>query len=145
MKSEKGLTLTALVIYILIATAVISSIALLSSYFFSNMNVVKEQSQYAPEFNKFSMFFLEDVRNNSGAEVTTTKVTFADGTVYEYKSNEKAVYRNTTKITERLDSFSFATSETVVKNTKKQIITVKMAIGDIQNAPNGIEYVLKYW
>lgn len=145
MKSEKGITLTSVVVYVLIATALISSTALLSSFFFSNMSLIKEQNQYAPEFNKFSMFFIEDVKNNKSAEVTTTKVTFADGTVYEYKSNEKAVYRNDTKITEKLDSFTFSSSEYVVSNTTKQIINVKMTIGGVENSSNGIEYVLKYW
>ena len=145
MKSEKGITLTSVVVYVLIATALISSTALLSSFFFSNMSLIKEQNQYAPEFNKFSMFFIEDVKNNKSAEVTTTKVTFADGTVYEYKSNEKAVYRNDTKITEKLDSFTFSSSEYVVSNTTKQIINVKMMIDGVPNSINGIEYVLKYW
>lgn len=145
MKTEKGITLTSVVVYVLIATALISSTALLSSFFFSNMSLIKEQNQYAPEFNKFSMFFIEDVKNNKSAEVTTTKVTFADGTVYEYKSNEKAVYRNDTKITEKLDSFTFSSSEYVVSNTTKQIINVKMMIDGVPNSINGIEYVLKYW
>ena len=145
MKSEKGITLTALIIYIMIATILIASIALLSSYFYSNMNIIKQQNQYAIEFNKFSMFFIEDVKNNKTAEVTTNKVTFADGTVYEYKPAEKAVYRNDTKITEKLDSFSFNSSKYVVSNTTKQIINVKMTINGEQNSSTGIEYILKYW
>lgn len=145
MKSEKGITLTALIIYIIIATILIASIALLSSYFYSNMNIIKQQNQYAIEFNKFSMFFIEDVKNNKTAEVTTNKVTFADGTVYEYKPAEKAVYRNDTKITEKLDSFSFNSSKYVVSNTTKQIINVKMTINGEQNSSTGIEYILKYW
>lgn len=145
MKSEKGITLTSVVVYVLIATALISSTALLSSFFFSNMSLIKEQNQYAPEFNKFSMFFIEDVKNNKSAEVTTTKVTFADGTVYEYKDNEKSVYRNDTKITQQLQFFAFSTSNYVVSNTTKQIINVKMMIDGVPNSINGIEYVLKYW
>ena len=145
MKTEKGITLTSVVVYVLIATALISSTALLSSFFFSNMSLIKEQNQYAPEFNKFSMFFIEDVKNNKSAEVTTTKVTFADGTVYEYKDNEKSVYRNDTKITQQLQFFAFSTSNYVVSNTTKQIINVKMMIDGVPNSINGIEYVLKYW
>lgn len=145
MKSEKGVTLTSLVIYIIVATISISSIALLSSFFFSNMNLIKDQEQYAPEFNKFSMFFIEDVKKNKRAVVTETKVTFEDGTIYEYKPEEQSVYRNDTKITEKIEKFSFTSSEVVVSNTTKQIINVKMTIGGKENSPNGIEYVLKYW
>lgn len=145
MKSEKGVTLTSLVIYIIVATISISSIALLSSFFFSNMNLIKDQEQYAPEFNKFSMFFIEDVKKNKSAVVTETKVTFEDGTIYEYKPEEQSVYRNDTKITEKIEKFSFTSSEVVVSNTTKQIINVKITIGGKENSPNGIEYVLKYW
>ena len=145
MKSEKGVMLTSLVIYIIVATISISSIALLSSFFFSNMNLIKDQEQYAPEFNKFSMFFIEDVKKNKSAVVTETKVTFEDGTIYEYKPEEQSVYRNDTKITEKIEKFSFTSSEVVVSNTTKQIINVKITIGGKENSPNGIEYVLKYW
>ena len=145
MKSEKGITLSSLVIYMIIATAVISSVALLSSNFYSNMYKITEQSSYAPEFNKFSMFFSEDVKNNKSAEVSSTKVTFEDGTIYEYKAREKAIYRNKTKISEKLDTINFSTSNVKVNNTTKQIINVKMEIEGVKFAPNGIEYVLKYW
>lgn len=145
MKSEKGITLSSLVIYMIIATAVISSVALLSSNFYSNMYKITEQSNYTPEFNKFSMFFSEDVKNNKSAEVSSTKVTFEDGTIYEYKAGEKAIYRNKTKISEKLDTINFSTSNVKVNNTTKQIINVKMEIEGVKFAPNGIEYVLKYW
>ena len=57
MKSQKGVTLVALVIYIIVFTIVISILSVISSFFFSNVNFVKEQANYAPEFNKFNMFF----------------------------------------------------------------------------------------
>ena len=62
MKSEKGITLTSLVIYIIVATIVISIMALVSSFFFSNMSIVTVQDQYAVEFNKFNMFFINDIK-----------------------------------------------------------------------------------
>ena len=52
MKSQKGVTLVALVIYIIVFTIVISILSVISSFFFSNVNFVKEQANYAPEFNK---------------------------------------------------------------------------------------------
>ncbi len=109
------------------------------------MNEVKEQEKYAPEFNKFSMFFIGDVKNNKTAEVTTNQVTFEDGTVYQYRQSEKAVYRNSTKITEKVDSFSFSSTEEQVSSTNKRIINVKMSIGGKVNLKSGIDYTLRYW
>ena len=146
MKAEKGITLTSLVIYVLVATLLIGMTAMISSFFFSNMNLIKDMDKYAPEFNKFSMFFLEDVKKNSSAEVTGgNQVTFADGTIYVYNSSKKAIYRNDTKITEKVEGVVFSSSTEQVSNTTKQIINVKMIVGGEQNSPNGIEYVLKYW
>lgn len=145
MKSERGITLTSLIIYVVITTIAVTAIASFSSFFISNMNEVKEQEKYAPEFNKFSMFFIGDVKNNKTAEVTTNQVTFEDGTVYQYRQSEKAVYRNSTKITEKVDSFSFSLTEEEVSSTNKQIINVKMSIGGKVNLKSGIDYTLRYW
>ncbi len=145
MKSERGITLTSLIIYVVITTITVTAIAAFSSFFVSNMNEVKEQEKYAPEFNKFSMFFIGDVKNNKTAEVTTNQVTFEDGTVYQYRQNEKAIYRNSTKITEKVDSFSFSSTEEQVSSTNKRIINVKMSIGGKVNLKSGIDYTLRYW
>ena len=40
-KKEKGITLVALVIYIIVFTIVISILSVISSFFFSNVNFVK--------------------------------------------------------------------------------------------------------
>ena len=145
MKSEKGITLTALILYVVVAMITVTAIAGFSSLFVSNMNEVKGQEKYAPEFNKFSMFFIGDVKNNNTAVVTTECVEFDDGTIYEYKASEKAVYRNDTKITEKVDSFSFGSTTEQVSSTTKQIINVKMSIGGKVNLKNGIDYTLRYW
>ena len=72
-------------------------------------------------------------------------MTFEDGTIYEYRESEKAVYRNDTKITEKVDVFSFASTTEQVASTTKQIINVKMSIGGKVNLKNGIDYTLRYW
>lgn len=143
MKSERGITLTALILYVVVAMVTVTAIAGFTSIFVSNMNEVKQQEQYAPEFNKFSMFFIGDVKNNNTAVVTEQRVEFDDGTIYEYKEN--AVYRNGTKITEKVDSFSFTSTTEQISNTTKQIINVKMSIGGKVNLKNGIDYTLRYW
>ncbi len=149
MKSEKGITLTALVVYILIATLLISGIAMLSSFFFSNMNLIKNQEQYAPEFNKFCMFFIGDVKNNKTATVTETKVTFEDGTVYQYDSAQKAIYRNSTKIAEKIQAVNFTLNEikpnSSEHNITKYTILVDISIGEKSNFHKAIEYTLRYW
>ena len=65
MKSEKGVTLTSLVIYMAIFSVILAIMALISNYFFRNIEQIKDSPRYIVEFNKFSMFFIADVKNNT--------------------------------------------------------------------------------
>ncbi len=144
MKSQKGITLTSLVIYIAISTVVISIMAVVSSFFFGNVDKVKEQDKYASEFNKFNMFFINDIKNNKTANVEANKIVFEDGTVYEYSKPERAIFRNSTRITSNVTALEFNLSEyESTEKTTKNIITVGISIGE--NFYQSIEYVLKYW
>jgi len=145
MKSEKGITLTSLVIYIIVSTIVISSMAVVSSFFFSNMNLIQNQDQYAIEFNKFNMFFVNDVKNNKIVQIDENTLTFADGTIYEYDSTEKAIYRNDTQIAKQIQDATFTAGTYEVSNTTKNLIKVRLSIGETKNFQKEIEYVLKYW
>ena len=144
MKSEKGVTLTALVIYVVVATVVIGALAIISSYFYSNMGYVKDQTEYVSEYNKFNMFFIQDVKTNQKADVVTDTITFGDGTEYQYK--EGKIYRNNEEIATNIKNAMFSLDTYVVKNTTKSVITVSLDIGEKDKSyKKAIEYVLKYW
>ena len=161
MKSEKGVTLTALVVYICVAMVIISIMALLSTHFYTNMNTIKGQDLYVVEFNKFNMFFINDVKNNKNVKnIETTKITFDDGVVYELKGTD--IYRNETKIASNIQKAIFSLGEPkVIGKTTKNIVEVTLSIGgSTQSASSDfgnvqeqtknrfnktIEYVLKYW
>ncbi|MCI9178034.1 MAG: hypothetical protein HFJ28_05700 [Clostridia bacterium] len=145
MKSERGITLTSLVIYIIVATVVIAMMALISTYFTTNMQNVKDQDQYALEFNKFNMFFVNDVKSNKTAQIQPTRIVFEDGTFYEYSSGEKAVYRNNEIIAKEIKELVFTKDTYTVNKTEKTIVKVRMNIGATHSLERTIEYVLKYW
>ena len=129
MKSQKGVTLVALVIYIIVFTIVISILSVISSFFFSNVNFVKEQANYAPEFNKFNMFFIQDVKNNKNVTVNNNTIEFADGTRYDFNSDQKAIYRNGKAIAKNIQVAVFKPSTVTIRNTTKNIVNVNIAIG----------------
>jgi len=145
MKSQKGITLTSLVIYIVVATIVISTMAVVSSFFFSNMDLIKNKDQYAIEFNKFNMFFVNDIKSNKIVEINGNKLTFPDGTIYEYNSEQKVIYRNNTQIAKQIQEVTFTAGTHKVSNTTKNLITVNLSIGKEKKFQKEIEYVLKYW
>ena len=70
-----------------------------------------------------------------------------DGTIYEYKTSEQAVYRNNTKITNLVQELTFTADTYQVENTNtvKNLVRVFMSIGKRENFQKEIEYVLKYW
>lgn len=145
MGSDKGITMTSLVIYIMVAAIIIGTMAMVSSFFFSNTQLIKNQERYAVEYNKFNMFFINDVKNNKNVKVESNQVIFEDGTIYIYDEQEQAIYRNGTKIAEEIISVSFSTDIYEVENTTKNLIRANLSIGKQYNFDKEIEYVLKYW
>ena len=144
MKSEQGVTLTSLVIYIAVATVLISTMAVMSSHFFANIQLVKNQSDYVVEYNKFNMFFIQDVKANKAASIIGTTIVFEDGTKYEYK--DESIYRNDKKIAKNIRTASFEPATYTVKNVTKNLIIVNLNIGaEKKSYQKQIEYVLKYW
>ena len=144
MKSQKGVTLIALVIYVIVLTIVVSILAMISSFFFSNVNFVKDQANYAPEFNKFNMFFIQDVKNNKNVTVSGNNIKFEDGTEYIFNLDQKAIYRNGKAIAKNIQAAVFSTE--TIRNTTKNIINVNIAIGNAGALfTKNIDYVLKYW
>ncbi len=144
MKSDKGVTLMALVIYIAVFTVVVSSMALLSSYFYNNMHLIKDDANYVVEYNKFNMFFIQDVKHNSTATIENNIIKFEDGTIYEYKSN--SIYRNDKEIATNVKSATFNLESYEVESTTKNLIVVNLNIGEGEKEyQKEIEYVLKYW
>lgn len=144
MKSDKGVTLIALVIYIAVFTIVISTMALLSSYFYNNMHLIKDDASYVVEYNKFNMFFIQDVKHNSTATIENNVIKFEDGTIYEYKSN--SIYRNDKEIAANVKSATFNLKTYKVENTTKNLILVNLNIGEGEKEyQKEIEYVLRYW
>ena len=144
MKSEQGVTLTSLVIYIAVATVLISTMAVMSSHFFANIQLVKNQSDYVVEYNKFNMFFIQDVKANKAASIIGTTIVFEDGTKYEYK--DESIYRNDKKIAKNIRTASFEPAKYTVNNVTKNLIKVNLNIGaEKKSYQKQIEYVLKYW
>ena len=153
MKSEKGITLTMLVIYVIVASIVISIMSLVSNYFFSNIRSAKQQDKYVLEFNKFNMFFVEDINKNNyasyGKNNNENEIIFDDGTDYIYIKDKKSIYRNNKKIVGNVIDAKFKIEEIKPSqnhNTTKRKITVTLEVGKTNNSfRKEIGYILKYW
>ena len=98
------------------------------------------------EFNKFNMFFIQDVKNNKNVTVNNNTIEFADGTRYDFNSDQKAIYRNGKAIAKNIQVAVFKPSTVTIRNTTKNIVNVNIAIGKAGSLfTKDIDYVLKYW
>lgn len=114
MKTEKGITLAILAIYVVFFSVLISLLTALSSYIYNNIGYVNDNSVDVSEFNKFNRYFIEDVKTNTQAEVKETtnsegknivQITFEDGDTYRYVAEEKSMYKNRQKIAKDIQNF----------------------------------------
>ncbi len=145
MKYEKGITLTALVGYVIVFTVIIAIMTTITNYLYRNIGAVKETPSFVAEYNKFCMFFIADVKNNSSIRtITDQTIEFEDGTVYEFKSNK--MYRNDKLIARYINDVQFTGSQQVVNGVTKNIINVNMDMGTgRENLNRNTDFVLKYW
>lgn len=152
MKEEKGITLVILGIYIIIFSIVIGLLASLSSYIYSNLDNVSDSNIDLSEFNKFNMYFIEDVKTNNQALVENLvnqegenfcQIAFADGDIYTYTIGDDSIYKNSQKIAGDIEEF---TAEEYRVDEKTCIrISVRIGTNDDTNYTKTIDYVLKYW
>ena len=145
LKGEKGITLTSLVIYIIVFVIIIAIMANISNYFYSNIGEIKDSPKYVAEFNKFSMFFIADVKRNTEiVTISEDSLQFADETKYEYRDN--SIYRNNEEISKYVKSFSFEKKPYVINSFSKTLINVSSTFGtDNEQITRNIDFVLRYW
>ena len=145
IKKQKGITLTALVIYIVIFMLLIGVMTTISTFFFNNIGGVVDTPKYLSEFNKFSMFFIADVKNYNNATVTSNMIEFDDGPTYKYDGTY--IYRNDVLICKNIMNCTFTSKQYNVNTKTKNLINVDMQIGknDDKSVTKNVDFTLRYW
>ena len=147
IKSEKGVTLLELTVYIIVLFIVLGTLTIISNFFNDNMDVVRYSAKYAGEFDKFNSAFLEDTKENSSANINGNIITFINGTTYKYSEEDSSIYRGQVKIATNVKSFSAKKKIITINNLDKEIISINIIIGNSSNnlLNKSIDYTLKYW
>lgn len=144
MRNQKGITLITLILYMILLIIIISILSFVSQMFFSNIKAVTERGKYVSEFNKFNMYFVEDIKNNKDIiEIQKSKIILEDGTIYTFAGN--SIYRNKVKICQNITQCNFSKQEIESAGITKKIIKVEMLIKGSQQLKTSNEYVLRYW
>ena len=149
LKSEKGITLIELIVYVLVMTIVVGIMAGVSNFFYDNLWVVKDGAKYAGEFDKLNSNLIVDVKANKHvvANYIDKTIIFEDGTTYKYNEQDEGIYRGKNKIAANVKAFSVSNKTIIINNVEKDILTIKVIIGNSsKNLINKqIDYTLKYW
>ena len=145
MKSEKGITLISLMIYIIVLSIVIGVIAGFTRYFYRNSNELSTTTDVANKYTRFVQYISEDVNYNEIEFVNTngTSINFMlkDGTVhkYYYDTNNKDIYfiswdksndkEKQIRLCDKVDSFTISLTE---EENSRYVIVVSTTINKIQ-------------
>ena len=132
MKSEKGITLISLTIYVIAMAIVVGVIAIISTFFYSNMEDTDNIVSPMAEYTKFNSFFSDEI-NHEGIEVVSCGTTdngqnyivFSNEVQYTYIEANRAIYRNKVKIAKEIDDCTFTTGT----NNGKRVVKVEFEAG----------------
>lgn len=134
MKSEKGITLTSLTVYVIGMTIAIAVVVLISRFFYSNMEDATEKIDPAIEYTKFNSFFTDEVNHQNikileiaNDEKKNNYIVFDNGVQYTFIRENQGIYRNQVKIARNVTECKFTTE---IKNGKR-VVTVSMRIGNM--------------
>ena len=139
MKSQKGITLVSLTIYIIGMTLMIAIVSLISNYFYTNAKSVLNTVDPLAEYTKITSILTQEI-NHSNINVLACGedyIVFDNGIQYSFVKENKGIYKNMVKIGRNIENCRF---EHVIKQGK-DVVNVKITIGD--EPEKNVDYTLK--
>ena len=138
MKSEKGVTIISLIIYVIVLSVVIGMVAIISGAFMDSVDEAEMYTDPIEQYTTFNSYFSEEV-NHPGLEVVQCQddyVLFSNGVQYSFISENRGIYKDKVKICRNIDNCNFSQS---IKNGKT-VITVEFSVDGQKRTTN---YALK--
>ena len=142
MKSQKGVTLISLTIYVIAMTIIVAILATLSTFFYTNVTDIKDIEPVA-EYTTFNNHFSEEVNtaNIKILECGNNYIVFDNGTQYTFVQENNGIYKNKVKICNNIEACSFQQGK---NSNGKTTITVTMKIkNDTMTNRQPIVYTLR--
>lgn len=161
-RSNKGITLLDVIIYMIATLLVITLMTSVRNFFFKNLNVQQAAAKYAQEFDNFNAYFVKDVKNNTnigieknGYEYTITLIPSNVKYSYKKRTNEEDenalgdIYRDSIKVASNVKSLSCEKNVIYIDNVQKVLLRLDIKIGGKSNNKTAftkaIQYTFRYW
>lgn len=102
LKSQKGITLVNLVVYVTSFLVISSIIASVTIFFYNNTSLLDKEVYSAAEYNKFNMYFVKEseepnnkvVAVEQNSDQNLSYIQFSNGNKYTYDSKNHTLYFN---------------------------------------------------
>lgn len=147
MKSEKGVTVISVTVYIIAMLLAVTVIGMLTGFFYKNIDISSNNSEINKQYTKFNAYFTDEVniKGNAvsemkiideGTENEISLIVFSSGNQYTFIKQNKGIYFGHTKIATNIEECKFEKQE----NNGKTTITVKIVA---ENLDRTTTYTLK--
>lgn len=139
MRTQRGVTLTSLIIYIIGMVMIISIVSVVTTYFYRNIKNVGADINPIAEYTKFNSYFTNETNKENIKILEVSNggnqhyIVFDNGIQYTFVESNKAIYQNNVKICKQVNACTFTTG---IENGN-DIVTVVMTI-------DGKDYTNKY-
>ena len=150
MKSEKGITLISVTIYVIVMLITVAVVSVVTSYFYNNIQQYTVKTDSINEYTKFNSYFTEEINtkgnkvlecasinnNTNNDEPEESYVVFSTNNQYTYIPSNKAIYQHYVKIASGVEDCKF---EHLIENGKDAVkVTLKF-----ETLNKEITYVIK--
>ena len=143
MKSEKGITLTSLVIYVIGITIIFAVVANLTIYFNKNSRTIEYTTNNSAQITRLNQYLINDTKKEN-AQITEANeniiIIQANGETikYTYDKNSKGIYRNKVKIANDVQSLEIK-KDIIYDKTK---LLLNITIGMQEQIQKDLEYIV---
>lgn len=142
MKSEKGITLTSLVVYVISITIIMSIVATITIYFNKNTKEIRKNANNSNTITRVNEYLLNDVKNSISADISQdTKILTLNkknGQQVKYYIKSSGIYREKVKLCSNTKNTTNFQKEEIYNKT---IIKLELNLQDL-NEGRILEYVI---
>ena len=114
MRSQKGITMMSLIIYVSSFLVVTGIVAGITAFFYGNSSLMTQELYSAADYNKLNLYFVKESeqKGNRIKEISPTtenaivkSVTFSNGDKFTFDSANNLLYYNSICLCEDIQSF----------------------------------------
>lgn len=146
MKSNKGITLTSLIVYVIGMTIMVATIATLTSFFYKNIDV-EDLNSDTNQYTKFTSVLSKEINRKDNSIIdckqlengTVSYIIFSSGNQFTFNKDSKSIYKNNVKICDNVEMCDF--SYEYIDSKYKIKVSLKTTNID-KTGENAIEYNL---